>query len=119
MKVVLLQRVLPHYRIPFFIELQKQLELAGIDFKLIVGQEYPGQVPKSYELDKPWVERIHNFYFSLFGIEIVLQPLKKEILKDKSFEKYLKKEAKGQAKCYLGEDYKNRLDAAIKRFSKK
>lgn len=62
-KVTIIQRILPHYRIPFFEALHRDLALVGIDLQLIYGQEYPGTVPRSEQLDRPWAIRIENRYF--------------------------------------------------------
>jgi glycosyltransferase involved in cell wall biosynthesis len=68
MKVVITQRVLPHYRIPFFIKLQQSLKNDNIDLFLIYGQEQPGTVPRTVELNQSWAIRITNRYIKLpFG----------------------------------------------------
>jgi glycosyltransferase involved in cell wall biosynthesis len=74
MKVVIIQRVLPHYRIPFFIKLQQSLKNDNIDLFLIYGQEQPGTVPRTVELNKPWAIRITNRYFKLPIGELIWQP---------------------------------------------
>lgn len=72
--VTIIQRVLPHYRLAFFEGLHERLEASGISLKLIYGQEYPGTVPVSVELKKPWAERIQNHYIPLAGRQIIWQP---------------------------------------------
>ena len=51
LKVTIIQRILPHYRIPFFEALHRELGHAGIELQLIYGQEYPGTVPRSEPLE--------------------------------------------------------------------
>jgi L-malate glycosyltransferase len=74
MKVVIIQRVVPHYRVPFFIKLQQLLKNDNIDLQLIFGQEQPGTVPRTVELNKPWAIRITNRYFKLPIGELKWQP---------------------------------------------
>lgn len=75
MQVVIIQRVLPHYRLPFFRQLRKALENEGIELILIYGQEKLGSVPKTIDLDESWAIRISNRYFDLpFLGEVVWQP---------------------------------------------
>ncbi len=63
-KVTIIQRILPHYRIPFFEALHRELARAGIELQLIYGQEYPGTVPRSELLKHPWTIRIENSYLN-------------------------------------------------------
>ena len=72
--VVIIQRVLPHYRVPFFVGLREALEQRDIELTLLYGQEFPGTVPVSAGLDAPWAQKIENRYFDLMGIELVWQP---------------------------------------------
>lgn len=71
--VVILQRVLPHYRIPFFVMLHEKLRVHGIELRLLYGQEQPGTVPRTVPLDEPWVESIVNRYLPLTGHGLVWQ----------------------------------------------
>lgn len=72
--VAIVQRVLPHYRIPFFTGLHGRLAASGISLRLIYGQEYPDAVPRTVECPEPWCRRIRNRYLRLSGLEIVWQP---------------------------------------------
>jgi glycosyltransferase involved in cell wall biosynthesis len=72
--VIIIQRVLPHYRIPFFKKLKDNLFTIGIDLKLVYGQEHLGSVPKTVSIDEPWAYKIHNVYLNFFNIELVWQP---------------------------------------------
>jgi len=63
-KVTIIQRIVPHYRVPFFEALHCELARAGIELQLIYGQEYPGTVPRSELLKHPWTIRIENRYFN-------------------------------------------------------
>lgn len=74
-KVTIVQRIVPHYRVPFFTLLQQKLANCGIDFQLVYGQEYRGTVPVSVELDAPWVTRITNRYVPGLGGMFVWQPV--------------------------------------------
>lgn len=72
--VTIIQRMLPHYRIPFFVGLYNQLAQMGISMQLIYGQEYPNTVPETVNLDAAWAQCIHNRYIRLPGLELVWQP---------------------------------------------
>jgi glycosyltransferase involved in cell wall biosynthesis len=72
--VVIIQRVLPHYRLPFFERLHDRLREGGIDLRLIYGQEYPGTVPVTVNLEREWATRIHNQYLRFPSLNLVWQP---------------------------------------------
>lgn len=73
-RVVILQQILPHYRIPFFHRLKDRLDAAGIALELIYGQEAPGAVPVTTPFDAPWAHRVTNRYLRLPSAELVWQP---------------------------------------------
>ena len=75
MRVVIIQRVLPHYRVPFFSVLSAKLAAKNIELLVLYGQEFPGQVPKTVEGNFPWAKLVRNHYFQLFGAELVWQPV--------------------------------------------
>lgn len=72
--VTIVQRVLPHYRIPFFKGLRRRLAQSGLDCRLVYGQEYPGSVPKTCDPGEDWAVRIENRYFTLNGAQVTWQP---------------------------------------------
>jgi glycosyltransferase involved in cell wall biosynthesis len=43
MRVVVLQRVIPDYRVPFFAELDRLLKDRGCELKILAGQPWPGE----------------------------------------------------------------------------
>jgi len=69
----MVQRVLPHYRIPFFNKLQYNLADHGIRLRLIYGQEYQGTVPKTVCLSEPWTFKVQNAYLKVQDMELVWQ----------------------------------------------
>ena len=73
--MTVIQRVLPHYRIPFFVGLRQRLLAEGIDLQLIYGDEYAGTVPRTVPLETPWATFAPNTYFKLAGRELVWQHL--------------------------------------------
>ena len=73
-KVVLIQRIIPHYRVKFFDLLSENCRKSGIDLIVIYGQESEGTVPKSVVYERPWSKKIQNKYINIFGIEFVWQP---------------------------------------------
>lgn len=74
MRVAIVQRVLPHYRLPLFRRLRSALEPDGIHVELHYGQEYPGTVPATTDLDAPWALRHENRYLALGRHALVWQP---------------------------------------------
>lgn len=73
-KVTIIQRIVPHYRVPFFESLYHELAHAGIELQLIYGQEFPGTVPRSELLEYPWAVRIENRYLNTPFGQLVWQP---------------------------------------------
>lgn len=73
--VVILQRILPHYRIPFFELLSSDLLKKKISLKVFYGQEYPGTVPRTVLSDRPWAEFRKNIYLKIEKFELVWQRL--------------------------------------------
>jgi L-malate glycosyltransferase len=73
-KVVMVERVLAHYRIPFFHDLHARLGERGIKLVLIYGQEYRGTEAESATLDETWAQRITNRYFGVPQSHFVWQP---------------------------------------------
>jgi glycosyltransferase involved in cell wall biosynthesis len=74
MKVSIVQRILPHYRISFVERLHEQLAMRGIELELVYGQELAGTVPRTVPLEKPWARRIGNRYVTFGSAELVWQP---------------------------------------------
>lgn len=74
MKVTIVQRILPHYRICFVERLHEQLAMRGIELELVYGQELPGTIPRTVPLWKPWTREITNRYFTVGSTELVWQP---------------------------------------------
>ena len=72
--VLIIQRILPYYRISFFRQLHHKLAEYGINFKLIYGQEKPGTVPRTFFIDDPWARRIGNSYLLIGHQELIWQP---------------------------------------------
>jgi glycosyltransferase involved in cell wall biosynthesis len=72
--VTIVQRVLPHYRIALFEGLHSRLARAGIEMRLVYGQEYPGTVPATVEIDREWAFRMTNRYLTAGGYRAVWQP---------------------------------------------
>ena len=72
-KVVLLQRILPHYRVPLVRALRDHLSTAGIDLVLAYGQERKDSVPQTVRIEEPWAHYIANYYATLHGVTFVVQ----------------------------------------------
>lgn len=72
-KVVIYQRVLPHYRIPFFERLYEILLEHGIQLQVVFGNEKAGTVPKTVQVDRPWAIYKKITYLNFLGTEFVFQ----------------------------------------------
>jgi len=72
-KVVILQRVLPHYRIAFFSRLYHLLKNNGISLSVLYGDEYSGTVPRTVHPEEEWAVYIKNRYIRYRTTEIVWQ----------------------------------------------
>ncbi len=72
-RVVVVQRILPHYRLAFFERLHDVLARRGIVLEVIYGQHSTGSVPQSVFSDRPWVRFAKNRYLSMWGRELVWQ----------------------------------------------
>lgn len=73
MKVTIVQRILPHYRIAFIDRLSEQLAMRGIELELVYGQELPGTVPVTVPVQRPWARKIDNRYLTFGSAELVWQ----------------------------------------------
>ena len=80
MNIVIVQRIIPHYRVRFFDLLWARCKELGIELVIIYGQERPGSVPKTVCYDRAWSKRIDNKYFNIFGVELIWQPCVLDIL---------------------------------------
>ena len=65
-KVTIVQRILPHYRVPFFRLLEKKLSEHDVEFELLFGRELTGTVPKTMVIEDKWAIEVENRYFSIF-----------------------------------------------------
>jgi L-malate glycosyltransferase len=73
-RVVVIQRILPHYRISFVEGLTARLANEAVELHLIYGQERPGEVPVSVPLSAPWATHVRNRYFSIGPASLTWQP---------------------------------------------
>lgn len=73
--LVIVQRVLPHYRIPFFSRLRQVLKEHGVDMLLVYGQERAGSVPRTTDIDASWAIKVRNCYLTVGKLEAVWQPV--------------------------------------------
>ncbi|MFU8820505.1 MAG: glycosyltransferase family 4 protein [Gammaproteobacteria bacterium] len=73
--VLLVQRILPHYRTGFFRLLREKLHSQSVELRLVAGQEREGTVPVSVPLHEDWVTWIENHYLALGGAELCWQPV--------------------------------------------
>lgn len=83
-RVVIVQRILPHYRVPFFDSLDRALGRFGTELRVIFGRERLGTVPISVEGEWPWAIPIRNRYLTVGRFEIVWQPCI-GLIKDQDF----------------------------------
>jgi glycosyltransferase involved in cell wall biosynthesis len=78
-RVVILQRVMPHYRLAFFRRLHEELAARGIGLAVLYGDERPGTIPKTVPLEEPWARRIRNRYLAIGRRELIWQPALREL----------------------------------------
>jgi glycosyltransferase involved in cell wall biosynthesis len=71
--IYIYQRVLPHYRIPFFRGLAILLKQQGIQLFVVYGQEYPGTVPKTVMINDDWAIFKKNIYVKFGHAELIIQ----------------------------------------------
>ncbi len=74
-KIVILQRRLTHYRVPFFEALRALLYAQGIDLVLVHGQPSAAELTKQDQGHLPWALQVRNRYFRVAGVDLVWQPL--------------------------------------------
>lgn len=74
-RVVFLQRVLTHYRVPFFEHLREILAGRSIDVRLIVGQPEPDEARKADTRVVEWATQVKNRYVRVCGRYLVWQPV--------------------------------------------
>lgn len=75
MKVLVYQRVLPHYRQAFFLKLNEQLSKSGGSLSLIYGSEMPNTVPKTVDFTSDFSKYVNTKYLSFLNFEIVWLPI--------------------------------------------
>lgn len=73
MRVVVVQKWVPHYRAPFFDLLRARLARDSIALDLVYGHSRGGA--KSGEVDPPWGTRISNRGIRAAGVELLWQPV--------------------------------------------
>ncbi len=73
MKVTIVQRVLPEYRVALFDEIQRILAHESIDFLLLYGQEIKGTTPVTVKIQRTWAQQYKNLYVKLGKLTLVLQ----------------------------------------------
>jgi glycosyltransferase involved in cell wall biosynthesis len=81
-RVVFMERRLPHYRVPFFVELRRELERRGYEFVLAVGDPTPEEALKRDGGTLPWAHHAPCRYF--LGGLVCWQDVR-HLLKDADF----------------------------------
>lgn len=61
-RVLFIQRMIPDYRLPFFVCLQKKLKMAGIEFYVSTGESLPEDCLNDARKDYPWIIQHKNHY---------------------------------------------------------
>ncbi len=72
--VAIVQKVLTHYRKPFFEDLKQALRAYGIDLRLIYGSPNAAHARKKDTVDISWAQKIENITLQMRDLEIVWQP---------------------------------------------
>lgn len=78
-RVLIVQRVLPHYRVPFFNQLRQRLAFEDVELKLVVGQPTKVGASKRDEASLDWASKVTNVHLRV-GREkqVVWQPILRE-----------------------------------------
>lgn len=85
MKVTIFQHRLLHYRVALFEELRMACSACGIDLNLVHGQPSLQERLRQDTGRIPWAIEVNNVYVSLFGTDILFQPVPCEILNSDIF----------------------------------
>ena len=78
-KVLILQKVLPEYRVPFFNKLRQNLVQHGVQLDLIYGSGSKEEQLKKDKVDIDWAIKKENVIFNIASKEVYWQPVLKEI----------------------------------------
>ncbi len=78
-EVAIVQRVLTHYRVPFFNLLRDRLASTGTRLRLLVGDPHPGEAVKRDIGELPWAEHVASRYLGAGGREFVWQPIARRV----------------------------------------
>jgi glycosyltransferase involved in cell wall biosynthesis len=73
-RVLIAQKSLPQYRVPFFDELRRRLAGDGIDLQLVHGLPTPRDAHRRDRGELRWALRRQNRVLSIGGLELVWQP---------------------------------------------
>lgn len=73
--VLIAQRIIPHYRVRFFVLLHDRLRREGIELKVAYGKERTGTIPASVDLPYDWAIPVDNFYLAISRWEVCWQPI--------------------------------------------
>lgn len=75
-RVLIVQRVLPHYRVPFFENLRESLAEDGVRLELAVGLPTKTDAAKRDDAHLGWAHEVHNRYIKVGrGKHVVWQPI--------------------------------------------
>jgi glycosyltransferase involved in cell wall biosynthesis len=73
-QVIVIQRVLTHYRVGFFRRLKASLRQKSVNLKVISGQASSSVMPGSIRMEEDWALTVQNRYWHLGALEICWQP---------------------------------------------
>ena len=83
-EVLIVQRRLPEYRVPFFERLRSLLAAEDIGLVLAHGEASPQEQRRRDEGTLPWAVRLRNRYAIVAGIPVVHQEIPRSLRRDKS-----------------------------------
>lgn len=78
-RVVVVQRVVPHYRVPFFEGLRTALADRGVDLVVVRGQPSTEETARGFSGPLPWATEVQNRYWQFGRRSIVWQPCLKHL----------------------------------------
>ncbi len=79
-EVAIVQRVIPHYRVPFFEQLRVRLGEDGINLRVLGGQPTDTERAKQDSGTLPWAEQVHNRYLPIRPRNLVWQPCLRSLI---------------------------------------
>lgn len=73
-RVVILQRYITHYRVPFFEQLREDLRARGVTLQLVHGFPIEDDGGKQHTASVPWAATVRNRWLGVGSVRVLWQP---------------------------------------------